>query len=353
MKKVAGGEEEEERKPHLTPCSLSLSLPFSLFLLALQCACGAVSTEQERGGGRGDMACLCSLGRRRRRGNTWGKKGRGGGFEGGDGARITVHKMMPYCRGDWRETDSIIFHGKDGEDVECARCFSDCVVLDGKGGRGYGWLALPLFSGGSLFVERGVGQKPSSSSSSASWLARTWLRVKRLLFFSPPVASATSSSSFSFPSPHLKGQEERERERHLVALKASSSSSSPLLAAQTNPSFTLFLFYLRLFSFFPFSAGLHSEKEGKEENGHTTLVVPYLNPSILFHLLPCRFRHLKWGRPKFSFLPFPYFSLSLFSGLPLGGKNPDRQTECGPLVEKSGLPDVGWAVHSSCRGGKR
>ncbi len=138
-----------------------------------------------------------------------------------------------------------------------------------------------------------------------------------------------------------------------MALKASSSSSSPLLAAQTNPSFTLFLFYLRLFSFFSFSAGLHSEKEGKEENGHSTLVVPYLNPSILFHLLPCRFRHLKWGRPKFSFFPFSLLlSLSLFSGLPLGGKTPDRQTECGPLVEKSGLSDVGWAVHSSCRGKK-
>ncbi len=138
-----------------------------------------------------------------------------------------------------------------------------------------------------------------------------------------------------------------------MALKASSSSSSssPLLAARTNPSFTLFLFYLRLFSFFSFSAGLHSEKEGKEENEHSTLVVPYLNPSILFHLLPCRFRHLKWGRPKFSFLPFPYFSLSLF-WTSTGRENPDRQTECGPLVEKSGLPDVGWAVHSSCRGKK-
>ncbi len=76
MKKVAGGEEEEERKPHLTPCSLSLSLPFSLFLLALQCACGAVSTEQERGGG-GEIWLVCAhLAEEERRGNTWGKKGR-------------------------------------------------------------------------------------------------------------------------------------------------------------------------------------------------------------------------------------------------------------------------------------
>ncbi len=43
------------------------------------------------------MACLCSLGRRRKERKHVGERREGGGFEGGDGERITVHKMMPYC----------------------------------------------------------------------------------------------------------------------------------------------------------------------------------------------------------------------------------------------------------------
>ncbi len=110
-----------------------------------------------------------------------------------------------------RETDSTIFHGKDGEDVECTRCFSDCVVLlDEKEERI--WLAgAPSILRRQPFRRKGSG-------------AKTFLLLLLRFLASPDLAESQASSFFRlrlppplppppfFPSPHLKGQEERERE---------------------------------------------------------------------------------------------------------------------------------------------